>query len=428
MKIRKQYYHLYLLLSLLGSINWPLHAQTYLLNGNIKDSTTQQLILGVHILAIPSDSTLEKKGTLSDEEGNFILHLGPGNYKIQLSQLGYQTLNLAIHIDNARSLGTLLMQETISEEVTIERQRLGRLQRGDTAIYKAASYKIRPNATTEELLRKIPGFEADESLKVDGQEVTEVLVDGVPFKLGNPKEALNSLPADMVQDIEVYQYQSEHDRARKNDVMTQQKTLNVITKKKFRLSLFGDIEGSGGSNLKQLPLYYTTFKLNNFNKKERWGIESYVKNIWNTDITRSSQQPLPQQQVNSYYNNRWNRWSLNLSHNSGQYQTRAENIITRIYDLGQEQLEYYIDSSKTFNRTLVHTAQVQLRFQGKRQQLSIQSTGQLNTGLRESENRIIWKEEGMLPSSNNFQAEDEKLEMLKTSGGLTYSYKFNVTA
>jgi cell division protein YceG involved in septum cleavage len=55
--------------------------------------------------------------------------------------------------------------------------------KGDTTEFNAGSFKTKPNATAEDLLKKLPGVQVDKdgTVKAQGQNVTRVLVDGKRF-------------------------------------------------------------------------------------------------------------------------------------------------------------------------------------------------------------------------------------------------------
>ncbi|MBN8110522.1 hypothetical protein J0J25_23745, partial [Vibrio vulnificus] len=53
----------------------------------------------------------------------------------------------------------------------------------DTLEFNASSFKVRPDANLEELLKQLPGVQIDENKKitVNGKAVNEILVNGKPF-------------------------------------------------------------------------------------------------------------------------------------------------------------------------------------------------------------------------------------------------------
>jgi hypothetical protein len=60
--------------------------------------------------------------------------------------------------------------------------------KGDTAEFNASSFKTKPNAVAEDLIRKMPGMEVakDGSIKSQGEAVQRVLVDGKRFMGDDP--------------------------------------------------------------------------------------------------------------------------------------------------------------------------------------------------------------------------------------------------
>ena len=77
---------------------------------------------------------------------------------------------------------------------------------GDTIQYNAGSFKVQPNASVEQLLKKLPGVkvEKDGTVKAQGETVNKVLVDGKEFFGNDPKMATKNLPADAVDKVQVY--------------------------------------------------------------------------------------------------------------------------------------------------------------------------------------------------------------------------------
>ena len=61
----------------------------------------------------------------------------------------------------------------------------------DTIEYNAGAYKTKPDATVEELLKKLPGVEVDKAgnIKAQGENISKVLVDGKEFFGNDPKVA-----------------------------------------------------------------------------------------------------------------------------------------------------------------------------------------------------------------------------------------------
>src|SRR5690606_29957082 len=77
--------------------------------------------------------------------------------------------------------------------------------KSDTLEFNASSFKVRPDANVETLLKQLPGVEIDEEGKitVNGKEVNQVLVNGKPFFDKDGKIALQNLPANIINKVQV---------------------------------------------------------------------------------------------------------------------------------------------------------------------------------------------------------------------------------
>src|SRR5690606_19015445 len=75
----------------------------------------------------------------------------------------------------------------------------------DTLEFNAASFKVRPDANVEALLKELPGVDIDEDGKitVNGKEVNQILVNGKPFFDKDGKIALQNLPANLINKVQV---------------------------------------------------------------------------------------------------------------------------------------------------------------------------------------------------------------------------------
>jgi hypothetical protein len=127
-----------------------------------------------------------------------------------ITHIGYHNSNRAFSIsDSARNvdLGNVLMNDRtkVLEEVLVTNEAPPVTLIGDTVQYNAGSFKTQPNASVEQLLKKLPGVQVakDGTVKAQGQTVNKVLVDGKEFFGNDPKMATKNLPADAVDSIQV---------------------------------------------------------------------------------------------------------------------------------------------------------------------------------------------------------------------------------
>src|SRR5204862_4342732 len=78
--------------------------------------------------------------------------------------------------------------------------------KGDTLVYTADSFDVKPNAVVEDLLKKLPGIKVDAKGKIysQGKAVDQVLVDGDEFFGSDPTVATRNLSAESVESVQVY--------------------------------------------------------------------------------------------------------------------------------------------------------------------------------------------------------------------------------
>lgn len=96
--------------------------------------------------------------------------------------------------------------ETQLGEASVTASRILMVVKGDTIVYNAAAFKMAEGSMLDGLVRSLPGVKLDENgrITVNGQFVSSLLVNGRDFFKGNPKVALNNLPAYVVNKIKVY--------------------------------------------------------------------------------------------------------------------------------------------------------------------------------------------------------------------------------
>lgn len=115
--------------------------------------------------------------------------------------------------------------------------------KGDTLIYTADSFKVKPNATVEDLLRKLPGIKVDAQGKItsQGKEVSQVLVDGDEFFGADPTVATKNLAAGGVESVQVYEKKNEN--AGDGEEETTQ-VMNLKLKEDAKKGYFGKVSAA----------------------------------------------------------------------------------------------------------------------------------------------------------------------------------------
>ncbi len=240
----------FFLLSFLNFCFLCSHAQTYNITGKISDNSNQSLP-GANILLLKSGDSTQLKGTTSDKNGFFNFDkISKGNYVVKIQFLGFSDIFKALTINNSSiNLGKLIMEESAItlKGINISEAAIPVIQKDDTTEYDATAFKVNPDASTEDLVTKMPGVVVqDGKIQAQGTEVTKVLVDGKPFFGKDPNAALKNLPAEAVDRIQIYDSKSDQAQFTGFDDGDVSKAINIITKLPFRNGVFGRVYLGGG--------------------------------------------------------------------------------------------------------------------------------------------------------------------------------------
>ena len=248
--------------------------------GMVMDSTARTPLAFVNLVAVRADDTTRWTGGTTDIEGRFRLGpLQPGPYRLKASFVGYAPLDRAFTVNEADvDLGTLGMVGTATrlDELVVEGMQTRAEQLGDTTQFNAGAYSTAPDASAEDLVRKLPGVTQDaEGLKVQGEKVTRVLVDGREFFGEDPNAALKNLPAEIISQIQVFERQSDQAQFSGFDDGAGTMTINIVTKEGMRNGLFGRLyAGHDGTDR-----YSTGGSVNIMNGDRRLNIIGMSNNI-----------------------------------------------------------------------------------------------------------------------------------------------------
>ena len=184
----------------------PILAQ-HALTGIVSDEQGEALGYATVALLNPTDSILNYFG-VTDNKGSFrIRNIKEGDYLMQYSFVGMETLykNISIPVPDGEDLGTQALAPNALEEVTIIEEYIPITFKSDTVEFNPNAFNTKSNAVVEDLLKKIPGIEVDQAgnMKALGEDVVNVRVDGKEFFGRDPKVATKNLPADAILKVQV---------------------------------------------------------------------------------------------------------------------------------------------------------------------------------------------------------------------------------
>ncbi len=213
--------------------------------GKITDSVGKQVLSAASVSVVhASDSSLQSFG-ITDKNGDFVVgDLPAGSYRLIITFQGYKAIVRRFTVSAEKKdfdFGTLYVQKSseLLDEVIVERPPIQIKE--DTVEYAAGSFKVKPNAFAEDLLKKLPGVQVDKdgNVTAQGEQVQKVYVDGKEFFGTDPKLATKNITADMIESVQVFDDMSDQAKFTKIDDGSRQKAVNIKLKKDKRKGYFG---------------------------------------------------------------------------------------------------------------------------------------------------------------------------------------------
>lgn len=228
----------------------PAMAQSGKVKARIIDGETKEGIIGA-IMEVRTDATPDKsRHSVSGAEGAVtVTGLAAGDYTVTISFIGYGTQTHSVKLAPNADLGTIeLMPEAVAIDAVVkEVQALRTSQNGDTVAYNAAAFKVAADADVEGLLKKMPGITiSNGSVEAQGEQVKKIFVDGKEFFGEDVSTALNSLPAQAVDRVEVFNKLSDNAEFSGMDDGEGYKAINIVTHSNMRQGVFGKVYGGYG--------------------------------------------------------------------------------------------------------------------------------------------------------------------------------------
>jgi hypothetical protein len=226
--------------------------QTIKLKGKVIDSLMQPLAYA-NVLAEPDDN-LEMRFAIVDEKGRYQLNLHANvSYKIRVSFLGYKPtiINFSASKDTIKDFILVQSDEQLNEVEINVKQAI--TVKKDTIRYRTDYFVTGEERKLRDVLKKLPGVEVDKAgnVMVNGKIVTKVLVEDKQFFTGDSKLAVNNIPADAVDEIEVIDNYNEVTLL-KGLESSDELAMNIKLKESKKNFVFGDIEAGGGITDKYL--------------------------------------------------------------------------------------------------------------------------------------------------------------------------------
>jgi hypothetical protein len=237
-------------------------------NGTVFDTIARQPVASATITLLQKKDSSLVSFTMTDNKGDFVLTgIARGEYRLLVTHVNYHSTSRPVTISDASlriNLNTIVLNDLSKtlNEVVVTAEAPPVTLVGDTIQYNAGSFKTQPNASVEQLLKKMPGIQVnkDGTVKAQGQKVNRVLVDGKEFFGTDPKTATKNLPADAVDKVQVYDRLSDAAQLTGFDDGNSERTINLKLKQDKKKGLFGKASAGVGTSDK----YEGRFNVNSF--------------------------------------------------------------------------------------------------------------------------------------------------------------------
>ena len=249
--------------------------QAMKINGAIYDSTGSKPVNNATITAVRIKDSLLLSYTHSNLQGQFELKgFEIDTFTLYIEHPSFETKTIYIFGNaenallnvNSIKLGTKVQE---FDEIMIYANKNPIYYRGDTLVYVADSFKVGENAVVEDLLKKLPGIKIDKNgaITSQGQEISQVLVDGDEFFGSDPTIATKNLAAKGVESVEIYEKKNE-DAAIGDDQKIQ--VLDLKLKNEAKRGYFGKASGASDFGLiNQNGFYEAELLFNKFDNKQK---------------------------------------------------------------------------------------------------------------------------------------------------------------
>lgn len=240
----------------LGWSQFTLAQPTVDFKGIVRDSLSRPIELA-NVVAYHAETDNIASYAVTDEEGRFYLKLEDNTQYIMRSTfIGYKTSQDTIVGGNNQHepfMITLYERAKKLRNITIEEE-FPVMISGDTISYKADAFNKGNERKLEDVLENIPGFEVDENgeVKIQGKTVEKVLVDGKEFFEGDTKLAVQNIPSNAVDRVQVLRNFSDISPMSALGNNDDRLAINIQLAEDKKNMVFGDVELGAGRDSRYL--------------------------------------------------------------------------------------------------------------------------------------------------------------------------------
>ena len=247
-------------------------SQTKILVGLVSDDINKPLE-SANVIAKPLQEKANLKFAIADNKGRYRLELDADvKYEITVSYIGFVEEVFIMTPDATTTSHDFKLKPTGEQlkEIVIKHEFKPIVIKKDTMTFDVKSFANGNERKMKEILEKLPGVEVDKkgNVTVQGKKVTKMLVEGKSFFGGGSKLAVENIPADAMDKIEVIDNFNEVGFM-KQVSDSDELAMNVKLKANKKKFVFGDVEAGAevgnadnGFYLAHAALFYYAPKTN----------------------------------------------------------------------------------------------------------------------------------------------------------------------
>jgi outer membrane receptor protein involved in Fe transport len=400
----------------------------YSISAKVVDSSDRaDVALAGVTLTSTTDSKKQYSGFTTVDGDLQLAEVLPGKYALQVTSIGYEILKKEVVVKNKDlNLGALLMtvSSIMTDEVEVKAKQVRVQMKGDTTQFNADAYRVNPDATAEDLIRKMPGVEVvNGTVKAQGENVKRVLIDGKEFFGNDPSLALKNLPAEVIQKIEVFDRQSDQSQFSGFDDGNTEKTLNIVTRSGKSNGEFGKVYAGYGLE----DQYLAGGSMNYFKGDTRLSIIGLSNNVNQQNFASDGQGGITS--TNALGLNYIDKWGEKVEISASYFFNQMSNVsvdtLERVTFIDETNRQFYNESGNGSNTNYNHRISSRIEYNINKRNaiiftpnISFQSnqksdffTGQTDLSTGEMLN-TIFSNQRSTGSSYNLRA------------NLTYRYRF----
>ncbi len=270
----------------------------------VKDAATKISLQGASVTILDKDSAFVDSCqmitiNMGDRKKYFYASQIEGRspyYYIQCEKKGY--LSQLVKVDAADDINPepimLKRAPRTLREATVTATKVMMVMKGDTIVYNADAFELAEGSMLDQLISRLPGVKLNAGgvITVNGNRVSNLLIDGKDFFNGDANVALENLPAYMVKNVKSYQ------KAPDNAYLTRKDNkphaddpwvIDVTLKKEYHQGWIANAEAGGGTKDKYLGRVFGTYfsdrarvgfygNANNTNSNQRAGSDGKWEN------------------------------------------------------------------------------------------------------------------------------------------------------